>query len=104
MNERITFNPKQRGGRPCIRGMRITVKDVLEYLAGGMSREEILHDFPYLEDEDITACLDYAANYDRYLKKDALKMTGGYLTEADGDFVAAVEEAGKDSIPDMDGR
>ena len=46
MNERITIEPGKRSGQPCIRGMRITVKDVLEYLAGGMSREEILEDFP----------------------------------------------------------
>jgi uncharacterized protein (DUF433 family) len=59
--ERITINPKQCGGRPCIRGMRIRVKDVLDMLAGGATREEILADFPYLEDEDITACLKYAA-------------------------------------------
>ena len=59
--ERITFNPNQCGGRPCIRGMRIRVKDVLDLLSSGVSRAEILEDFPYLEDEDITACIDYAA-------------------------------------------
>lgn len=59
--ERITFNPDQCGGRPCIRGMRMRVKDVLELLSSGVSRAEILEDFPYLEDEDITACIDYAA-------------------------------------------
>ena len=59
--ERITFNPNQCGGRPCIRGMRIRVKDVLDLLSSGVSRAEILEDFPYLEDEDITACLEYAA-------------------------------------------
>jgi len=59
--ERITFNPNQCGGRPCIRGMRIRVKDVLDLLASNVSRAEILEDFPYLEDEDITACLEYAA-------------------------------------------
>jgi len=48
--------------------MRVTVKDALEYLAGGMSREEILEDFSYLEDEDITACLDYAAHREEHLK------------------------------------
>ena len=59
--DRITFNPRQCGGRPCIRGMRIRVKDVLEMLAGGATEEEILHDFPYLEAEDIRACLEYAS-------------------------------------------
>jgi uncharacterized protein (DUF433 family) len=59
--DRITFNPKQCSGRPCIRGMRIRVSDVLGMLAGGSSREEILADFPYLEDADITAALEYAA-------------------------------------------
>ncbi len=59
--DRITFNPKQCGGRPCIRGMRIRVKDVLDLLAAGVSREEILEDYPYLEAEDIQACLEYAA-------------------------------------------
>lgn len=59
--ERITFNPNQCGGRPCIRGMRVRVKDVLDLLSSGVSRAEILEDFPYLEDKDITACLEYAA-------------------------------------------
>ncbi len=58
---RITFNPNQCGGRPCIRGMRIRVKDVLDMLAGGASEQEILQDFPYLEAADIRACLEYAA-------------------------------------------
>jgi len=62
MIERITFNPKQCGGRPCIRGMRIRVKDVLDLLAAGESQETILEDFPYLEAEDIAACLEYAAD------------------------------------------
>jgi uncharacterized protein (DUF433 family) len=61
MNERITFDPDQCDGRPCIRGMRVRVKDVLDLLAAGVAREEILDDFPYLEDADITACLEYAA-------------------------------------------
>jgi uncharacterized protein (DUF433 family) len=60
-SERITFNPRQCGGRPCIRGMRIRVRDVLEMLAGGATQEEILQDFPDLEAEDIRACLAYAA-------------------------------------------
>jgi uncharacterized protein (DUF433 family) len=58
--DRITTNPQQCGGRPCIRGMRIRVIDVLDMLAAGMSREEILHDYPDLEPEDITAALQYA--------------------------------------------
>lgn len=61
MNGRITFNPDQCGGRPCIRGMRIRVKDVLDLLAANVSREEILGDFPYLESADIDACLQFAA-------------------------------------------
>jgi uncharacterized protein (DUF433 family) len=59
--DRITFNPKQCGGRPCIRGMRIRVKDVLDLLAAGVPESEILADFPYLQTEDIRACLEYAA-------------------------------------------
>jgi len=61
MTKRITFNPKQCGGRPCIRGMRMRVKDVLDLLAAGVPENEILQDYPYLEAEDITACLEYAA-------------------------------------------
>ena len=59
--ERITFNSEQCGGRPCIRGMRIRVKDVLDLLAAGVDEAEILADFPDLEVEDIRACLAYAA-------------------------------------------
>lgn len=55
--ERVTFNPEQCGGRPCVRGMRIRVKDVLEMLAGGASEAQILADYPDLEIEDIRACL-----------------------------------------------
>ena len=58
---RITFDPAQCGGRPCIRGMRIRVKDVLELLADWVAEAEILADFPYLEAEDIRACLAFAA-------------------------------------------
>ena len=58
----ITIEPGKRSGKPCIRGMRITVYDVLSYLAAGMTYEEILDDFPYLTKEDILACLSYAAN------------------------------------------
>jgi uncharacterized protein (DUF433 family) len=57
----ITIEPGKRSGKPCIRGMRITVYDVLSYLAAGMTYEEILEDFPYLTMEDILACLSYAA-------------------------------------------
>ena len=59
--DRITFNPNQCGGGPCIRGMRIRVKDILDLLAAGVSEAEILVDFPYLESEDIRACLALAA-------------------------------------------
>lgn len=57
----ITLEPGKRGGKPCIRGMRITVYDVLSYLAAGMTQDEILADFPYLTSEDILASLNYAA-------------------------------------------
>jgi uncharacterized protein (DUF433 family) len=57
----ITIEPGKRGGQPCIRGMRMTVYDVLSYLAAGMTEEELLSDFPYLTREDILACLSYAA-------------------------------------------
>lgn len=61
----ITIEPGKRGGKPCIRGMRITVYDVLSYLASGMTYEEILDDFPYLTQQDILACLSYAADRER---------------------------------------
>lgn len=57
----ITLEPGKCGGKPCIRGMRITVYDVLSYLAAGMTQQEILADFPYLTEEDILASLSYAA-------------------------------------------
>ncbi|HLL14971.1 MAG TPA: DUF433 domain-containing protein [Pyrinomonadaceae bacterium] len=63
--ELITIEPGKRGGKPCIRGMRITVYDVLSYLAAGMTEQEILDDFPYLTKEDILACLSYAADRER---------------------------------------
>jgi uncharacterized protein (DUF433 family) len=63
----ITIEPGKRSGKPCIRGMRITVVDVLEYLAGGMSIPEILADFPELTEEDIRACLAFAADRERKL-------------------------------------
>ena len=62
LTDRITVNPKQCGGRPCVRGMRIRVSDVLDFLGSGMSREEILADYPYLESEDIDACLHFASD------------------------------------------
>jgi uncharacterized protein (DUF433 family) len=65
---RITIEPGKRGGRPCIRGMRITVYDVLSYLAAGMSVEEIADDIPYLTREDIRACLAYAAERERNMR------------------------------------
>jgi uncharacterized protein (DUF433 family) len=58
---RITVNPAQCGGRPCIRGMRIRVKDILELLAAGVPEPEILGDYPYLEPQDIRAALEFAA-------------------------------------------
>jgi uncharacterized protein (DUF433 family) len=61
----ITMEPGKRGGRPCIRGMRMTVGDVLSYLAAGMSEADILDDFPYLTLEDIRACLAFAAERER---------------------------------------
>ena len=61
--ERITCNPNQCGGRPCVRGMRIRVKDILDMLADGAKEEEILADFPDLQIEDIRACIAYAARY-----------------------------------------
>jgi uncharacterized protein (DUF433 family) len=64
----ITLEPGKRGGKPCIRGLRVTVYDVLENLASGMSHEDILREFPYLTDEDIRACLAYAADRERKLE------------------------------------
>ena len=61
LHERITLEPGKRGGRPCIRGMRITVSDILGWLAAGMSEDEILADYPELQREDIRAALAYAA-------------------------------------------
>jgi uncharacterized protein (DUF433 family) len=64
----ITIEPDKRSGQPCIRGLRMTVQDVLEYLASGMSAEEILADFPDLTAEDIRACLAFAADRERRLR------------------------------------
>ena len=63
----ITIEPGKRSGKPCIRGMRMTVTDVLEYLAGGMSHEQLLADFTDLTEEDIRACLAFAADRERKL-------------------------------------
>ena len=63
----ITIEPGKRGGKPCIRGLRVTVYDVLGYLAAGMSQEQILRDLPYLAAEDIRACLAFAADRERRL-------------------------------------
>lgn len=63
----ITIEPGKRGGKPCIRGLRITVTDVLEYLASGMTTEEIIADFPDLTADDIRACLAFAADRERKL-------------------------------------
>ncbi len=63
--DRITIEPGKRGGKPCIRGLRITVYEILEYLAAGMSEDAILRDFPDLEREDIRACLRFSADGER---------------------------------------
>lgn len=63
----ITIEAGKRGGKPCIRGLRITVSDVLDYLASGMSEDEILRDFPDLTRDDIRACLAFAADRERRL-------------------------------------
>jgi len=63
----ITIEPGKCGGKPCVRGMRITVYDVLDYLASGMTMDEILADFPYLTREDIQACLAFAADREKYM-------------------------------------
>ena len=65
--ERITIEPGKRSGKPCVRGLRITVTDVLEYLASGMSENEVLRDFPDLTREDIRACLAFAADREQRL-------------------------------------
>lgn len=65
--DRITIDPEVRSGKPCIKGTRITVYDILEYLAGGMTEDEILEDFPSLQREDIRAVLEFAAMRERRL-------------------------------------
>jgi len=62
----ITIEPGKRNGKPCIRGMRITVYDILSYLAAGMSSQEVKEDFPEITDEDIRACLSYAADSEKH--------------------------------------
>lgn len=62
----ITVEAGKRGAKPCIRGLHITVYEVPDYLASGMTREQVLHDFPYLTSEDIQACLAYAADRERH--------------------------------------
>ena len=64
--DRITLEPGKRGGKPCIRGLRITVQDVLQWLASGQSVQDILADYPQLEPEDIQAALAYAADRERH--------------------------------------
>jgi uncharacterized protein (DUF433 family) len=63
----ITIDPNKRAGKPCVRGLRITVYEVLEYLASDMSEEQILHDFPDLTHEDLKACIAFAADRERKL-------------------------------------
>ena len=69
--DRISVDPEVRSGKPCIKGTRITVYDVLEYLAGGMTEDQILDDFPSLKAEDIRACLAFAASRERRLSSPA---------------------------------
>jgi uncharacterized protein (DUF433 family) len=64
----ITMEPGKRGGKPCVRGLRITVYDVLENLASGMTHADILNEFPYLTEDDIRACLAFAADRERKLE------------------------------------
>ena len=67
-SEIITINPEKRFGKPCIRDTRITVYDVLSWMASGMKNEEIISDFPELSEEDIQACLAYAADREHKIK------------------------------------
>ncbi|MDK9723856.1 MAG: DUF433 domain-containing protein [Sterolibacteriaceae bacterium MAG5] len=69
--DRITLAPGKRGGKPCVRGMRITVHDVLGWLAAGMTQQEVLADYPELEVEDIRACLIFAADRERHMGRAA---------------------------------
>ena len=70
----ITIEPKKRGGKPCIRGLRITVYEVLEYLASEMTEAEILDDFPDLTREDLKACIAYAADRERRIMATLLSV------------------------------
>ena len=65
--DRIVIDPAIRSGKPCVRGTRITVGDVLDYLASGMTEDEVLADFPHLHRDDIRACLAFAAERERHL-------------------------------------
>jgi uncharacterized protein (DUF433 family) len=67
-SEIVTMDPGKRGGKPCVRGLRITVYDVLEYLASGMTHSDILRELPFLTEQDILACLAYAADRERKLE------------------------------------
>jgi len=67
-SEIVTMEPGKRGGKPCVRGLRITVYDVLEYLASGMTHSDILRELPFLTERDIFACLAYAADRERKLE------------------------------------
>ena len=71
-HDHLWIDPERRSGQPCIKGTRITVQDVLEYLAGGMSENEILADFPDLTSDSVRACLAYAADRERKLKSSTL--------------------------------
>jgi uncharacterized protein (DUF433 family) len=90
----ITVEPGKRDGRPCIRGMRIAVSDVLGYLAGGMTEDEILRDFPYLTREDVRACLAYAAKLvdERPRVLPVSKATGGLLPGVDLTRLSDIQE------------
>jgi len=74
----ITIEPDKRGGKPCIRGLRITVHDVLDYLASGMTEAEILQDFPDLTSQDIKACLAFAADRERKLLSELDRRMDAY--------------------------
>ena len=82
--ERNTIEPRQRGGKPCIQGLRITVYDILEYLAAGMTPGQILADFPDLEAEDISAVLAFAANRELKLSSNDSSRSGGGSPEPPG--------------------
>jgi uncharacterized protein (DUF433 family) len=69
--DRISIDPAIRSGKPCIRGTRIAVYDILEYLAGGMSEDQVVHDFPALTVDDVRAALEFAANRERKLAASA---------------------------------